>query len=124
VGGRVLGAEFTKRVILTRDKTLVRGDVLVDDKPEIRGVVAPNWRDVLFDETYICHFPGRHLVKLAKFFYKGHSRMSPQLGNQTPARQAALPVRQLRRLMEPGLLLSVTAGLRICFILRTAPPYY
>ena len=33
-----LGSEFTKRVILTRDKTLVRGDVLIDDKPTIGGI--------------------------------------------------------------------------------------
>lgn len=36
-----LGSEFTMRVILTRDKTLVRGDVLVEDKPEIRGIPIP-----------------------------------------------------------------------------------
>lgn len=32
-----LGAEFTQRMILTKDKTLIRGDVLVDDKPIIRA---------------------------------------------------------------------------------------
>ena len=53
-----LGSEFTKQVILTRDKTLVQGDVLVDDKPEIRGVAASHWRHVLFDQNCNRHFPG------------------------------------------------------------------
>jgi hypothetical protein len=39
-----LGSEFTKRVILTRDKTLVRGDVLIDKKPTIGGISTPQWR--------------------------------------------------------------------------------
>jgi 5'-nucleotidase len=38
-----LGSEFTTRVILTRDKTLVRGDVLIDDKPTIGGISTPQW---------------------------------------------------------------------------------
>jgi 5'-nucleotidase len=53
-----LGSEFTKRVILTRDKTLVRGDVLIDDKPVIGGISTPQWRHVLFDQPYNRHLPG------------------------------------------------------------------
>ena len=47
-----LGKEWTERVILTRDKTLVHGDVLIDDKPEIEGVAVPSWRHVYFDQPY------------------------------------------------------------------------
>jgi len=53
-----LGSEFTKRVILTRDKTLVRGDVLIDDKPVIGGISTPQWRHVLFDRPYNRSIPG------------------------------------------------------------------
>lgn len=32
-----LGHEFLEQVILTRDKTLIAGDILIDDKPDIVG---------------------------------------------------------------------------------------
>jgi 5'-nucleotidase len=57
-----LGTEFTKRVILTRDKALVRGDILVDDKPEIRGLAAPQWRHVLYDQPYNRRCPGPRMT--------------------------------------------------------------
>jgi 5'-nucleotidase len=47
-----LGQEFTDRIILTKDKTLVVGDVLIDDKPTIRGIGTPHWRHIVFDQTY------------------------------------------------------------------------
>ena len=53
-----LGSAFTERVILTRDKTLVRGDVLIDDKPVIGGISTPQWRHVLFDRPYNRLVPG------------------------------------------------------------------
>ena len=46
---RHLGREFMLRTILTRDKTLVRGNVLIDDKPEVKGVMTPEWEHILFD---------------------------------------------------------------------------
>ena len=39
-----LGEYWTKRTILTNDKTVVRGDVLIDDKPTIVGAVKPAFR--------------------------------------------------------------------------------
>jgi len=48
-----LGSEWTQRVILTRDKTLVQGDFLIDDKPNITGVEAnPAWEHILYDRPY------------------------------------------------------------------------
>lgn len=32
-----LGHEFLEQVILTRDKTVITGDILIDDKPDILG---------------------------------------------------------------------------------------
>lgn len=32
-----LGHDFLEQVILTRDKTLITGDLLIDDKPDILG---------------------------------------------------------------------------------------
>jgi 5'-nucleotidase len=56
--GSASGSEFTKGVILPRDKTLVRGDVLIDDKPTIGGISTPQWRHVLFDQPYNRHLSG------------------------------------------------------------------
>jgi 5'-nucleotidase len=47
-----LGREFTSKVIITKDKTLVRGDVLVDDRPVVEGCLKPTWRQWLFDQWY------------------------------------------------------------------------
>ena len=47
-----LGSEWVNRIILTKDKTLVRGDILIDDKPEITGVDVPNWEHILYDRPY------------------------------------------------------------------------
>lgn len=49
------GREFVNRIVLTRDKTLIRGDVLIDDKPEITGSMTPIWRHILYDRPYNQH---------------------------------------------------------------------
>lgn len=47
-----IGAGWGRRTILTHDKGLVRGDVLIDDKPAISSLVTPTWDHVVFDATY------------------------------------------------------------------------
>ena len=50
---KVLGPDWIKRVILTKDKTLVKAEYLIDDKPEITGVEkVPAWEHLLFDRPY------------------------------------------------------------------------
>jgi 5'-nucleotidase len=50
---RYLGSEWVDRVILTRDKTVVSGDILIDDKPRISGINKnPSWQHVLFDQPW------------------------------------------------------------------------
>lgn len=46
------GSQWGARVIITSDKTLVRGDFLVDDKPEVTGSMEPEWTHVYFDQPY------------------------------------------------------------------------
>jgi 5'-nucleotidase len=46
------GREWARRVILTMDKTLVRGDILIDDKPSVTGVMEPEWEHVWFTQPY------------------------------------------------------------------------
>lgn len=49
-----LGQEWVDRLIITHDKTLVNGDILIDDKPKIRGVNEEDtpWIHVIFDAPY------------------------------------------------------------------------
>lgn len=47
-----LGYEWTKKMIVTKDKTLIYGDILIDDKPKHLGVKDPVWKYVLFDAPY------------------------------------------------------------------------
>jgi len=46
------GDAYVQRVILCQDKTTVRGDVLIDDKPHIAGLHPPTWRQCIFDAPY------------------------------------------------------------------------
>uniref|UniRef100_A0A1A8PKE7 5', 3'-nucleotidase, cytosolic n=3 Tax=Nothobranchius TaxID=28779 RepID=A0A1A8PKE7_9TELE len=51
-----LGHDFLEQVILTRDKTLIAGDILIDDKPDIQGVVPkPDWEHILFTACHNKH---------------------------------------------------------------------
>ncbi|XP_064605519.1 5'(3')-deoxyribonucleotidase, cytosolic type-like [Liolophura sinensis] len=52
-----LGMEWVEKLIITRDKTMVQGHVLIDDKPKIKGKVIcclsiPSWKHVVFTA---CH---------------------------------------------------------------------
>ncbi|XP_026560399.1 5'(3')-deoxyribonucleotidase, mitochondrial [Pseudonaja textilis] len=50
------GHEFLEHVILTRDKTIVSGHVLIDDRPDILGVErSPTWEHVLFTACHNKH---------------------------------------------------------------------
>lgn len=50
-----MGKDFENRIIITNDKTIVKGDVLIDDKPEITGCCVPEWRHILVDYHYNRH---------------------------------------------------------------------
>lgn len=55
-----LGVAWLDKLILTKDKTLVQGDYLIDDKPEIQGGLSPAWQQLLYDATYnqtVTHLP-------------------------------------------------------------------
>ncbi|XP_067859523.1 5'(3')-deoxyribonucleotidase, mitochondrial-like [Heptranchias perlo] len=51
-----LGKEFLELMILTRDKTMVSGNLLIDDKLDISGVDPyPKWEHVLFSTCHNIH---------------------------------------------------------------------
>lgn len=47
-----LGRDWVRDVILTTDKTQVKGDILIDDRPIILGHFEPEWEHVIFDAPY------------------------------------------------------------------------
>eukprot|EP00922_Rhytidocystis_sp_ex-Travisia-forbesii_P028165 GHVS01041339.1.p1 GENE.GHVS01041339.1~~GHVS01041339.1.p1 ORF type:complete len:273 (-),score=49.22 GHVS01041339.1:304-1122(-) len=48
-----LGTHWKSKVILASDKTLIRGDVLIDDKPSVcYGAHVPCWTHVLYHHAY------------------------------------------------------------------------
>jgi len=50
---KVLGPAWVKQIILTKDKTVIKGDFLIDDKPLISGAQdPPEWEHILYDRPY------------------------------------------------------------------------
>jgi 5'-nucleotidase len=49
---RKLGRAWMERVIITKDKTMVKADYLIDDKPRISGRYFPEWQHVVFTQPY------------------------------------------------------------------------
>ena len=49
---RHFGIRAHESLILTADKTLIVGSVLVDDHPELSGISTPSWERVVFDHPY------------------------------------------------------------------------
>nr|XP_006126655.1 5'(3')-deoxyribonucleotidase, mitochondrial [Pelodiscus sinensis] len=51
-----LGQEFLEHIVLTRDKTVISGDLLIDDRPDITGAEpSPSWEHVLFTACHNKH---------------------------------------------------------------------
>lgn len=51
----VLGDWWGKRLIFTNDKTTVAASLLVDEKPDIEGLLAPSWKQLLYTQSYNKH---------------------------------------------------------------------
>lgn len=57
-----LGPDFIDKVILTRDKTMINGHLLIDDRPDIKGACAqPTWEHILMTA---CH--NKHMERLTQ----------------------------------------------------------
>ena len=49
---KYFGVKWRNRMIITPDKTLVYGNILIDDKPVIKGIMKPSWTHIIFDQPY------------------------------------------------------------------------
>lgn len=48
-----LGPAWVKKLILTKDKTIIKADYLIDDRPEVKGLESnPTWEHILYDRPY------------------------------------------------------------------------
>ena len=55
------GEDWVKRIIMTKDKTEVRADMLIDDRPQVEGDLPPVWEHIIFDQPYNQHVNKRRL---------------------------------------------------------------
>lgn len=53
-----LGKEWVNKFILTHDKTLVKGDILIDDRPDINGESLPTWKHILYTQPFNLNIQG------------------------------------------------------------------
>ena len=61
------GSRVARRVIFTKDKTLVRGDILIEDRPDVTGEYPRSWEHVVFDASYNRHVTGRRRLTWANW---------------------------------------------------------
>lgn len=48
-----IGEGWSQRAVVTPDKTVIKGDWLIDDKPNIHGLKeVPDWTQIVFDQPY------------------------------------------------------------------------
>ena len=71
-----LGEDWMQRIILTKDKTWVRGDILIDDKPQISGSLVPHWQHWIYDQPY-----NRHQTELYRINWEQPETWSELLNN-------------------------------------------
>ncbi len=57
-----LGSQWLKKIIVSYDKTLIRGDILIDDKPQINGIELPEWEHVLYSRPYNRHIRNKRRI--------------------------------------------------------------
>lgn len=59
---RHFGKDVKKRTIITKDKTLIKADYLIDDAPEVKGIEKPEWEHIVYAQPYNQESPHRKLT--------------------------------------------------------------
>ena len=55
-----LGQKCAEEMIVCNDKTLIKADYLIDDKPSITGASNPEWKHIIFHQPYNYGIEGWH----------------------------------------------------------------
>lgn len=63
---RHFGRKWLQRTFIGRDKTLVRGHILIDDRPEVKGLISPDWVHILYDQPYNRDVPDKQRITWEK----------------------------------------------------------
>jgi len=58
---KFLGEQILKKIVISGDKTIIRGKYLIDDKPKITGSLYPAWEHIIFDQPYNKRCKGRRI---------------------------------------------------------------
>ncbi len=74
------GQDLRRRTLVSADKTLIRGDWLIDDRPGIAGLYPPTWRHILYDQAYNRHIEAPRIDWTAA----GFARLLALLSESSP----------------------------------------
>lgn len=66
---KYLGDDARRRMVLTGDKTMLRADYLIDDKPSIKGEYEPVWEQIIFDQPYNQEVVGERLMAWDDWYF-------------------------------------------------------
>ena len=47
-----LGESIAKSMVIAKDKTLIKGDYLIDDRSLISGIYPPSWKHIVYSQGY------------------------------------------------------------------------
>ena len=59
---RHFGRAYVRKTIFTKDKTFIKGDILIDDRPEIIGARTPEWQHIIFAAPYNRHIKNKKRI--------------------------------------------------------------
>lgn len=62
-----LGRAWLRKLILTHDKTMVQAHYLIDDKPDVKGIMDPTWDQIFFTHKYNADNKGLRLNNWAEW---------------------------------------------------------
>jgi 5'-nucleotidase len=63
------GSEWIRRIIITYDKSIVHGDYLIDDNPDILSTSEPFWKHVIYDQPYNRHIKNKDRINWNNWHY-------------------------------------------------------
>lgn len=52
LGSKNLGEALAKSMVIAKDKTMIKGDYLIDDNHEITGIYSPSWKQIVYKQGY------------------------------------------------------------------------
>lgn len=61
------GSDLCDNLIITGDKTMVFGDMIIDDKPEITGHRTPVWEHIWYEQPYNMNLTGKRRVNWTNY---------------------------------------------------------